>query len=93
MIEQRGADVRIMLRVQPRASKTALAGEHAGALKVRLAAPPVDGAANEELVRWIARQLKVAPSRVSIVSGESSRSKIVHVEGVAADDVRRILLP
>jgi uncharacterized protein (TIGR00251 family) len=89
--EQRGDAVRIPVRAQPRASRSELAGEYEGALKVRLAAPPVEGAANEELVRFLARILGVPKSAVRVVSGESGRNKMVEVEGVAVDDVARVL--
>ncbi|MFS8638416.1 MAG: DUF167 domain-containing protein [Gemmatimonadota bacterium] len=89
--EQRGDAVRIPVRAQPRASRSELAGEYDGALKVRLAAPPVEGAANEELVRFLARLLGVPKSAVRVVSGESGRNKMVEVEGVAVDDVARVL--
>jgi uncharacterized protein (TIGR00251 family) len=89
--EQRGNAVRIPVRAQPRASRSELAGEYDGALKIRLAAPPVEGAANEELVRFLARLLGVPKSAVRVVSGESGRNKMVEVEGVAVDDVARVL--
>jgi len=89
--EQRGDAVRIPVRAQPRASRSELAGEYDGALKVRLAAPPVEGAANEELVRFLARLLGVPKSAVRVVSGETGRNKMVEVEGVAVDDVARVL--
>jgi hypothetical protein len=92
MIEQRNNAVRVRVRVQPRASRTEVAGEHDGSLKVRVAASPVDGAANDELVRFIARRVGVAPSRIRIVRGEASRSKVVEIEGVDVDSVRGALL-
>jgi len=67
----------LRVRVQPRASKDALAGERDGALVVRLKAPPVDGAANEALARFLGDALEVAPSAVRIVSGASGRNKLV----------------
>ena len=92
MIEQRGSTVRVRVRVQPRASRTEVAGEYDGALKVRVAAPPVDGAANDELVRFIARRVGVAQSRIRIVSGDAGRSKILEIEGADVTSVRRALL-
>lgn len=83
--------VRLRVRVQPRASRTELAGEHRGALRVRVAAPPVDGEANRELIEFLAKRLGVSRSRVKIVAGESSRDKTVEVEGVAAGAVVRAL--
>ncbi|HEX6939840.1 MAG TPA: DUF167 domain-containing protein [Longimicrobiales bacterium] len=89
--ERKGDAVRIRVRAQPRASRSELAGEYDGALKVRLAAPPVEGEANEELVRFLAKLLGVPKSAVRLVSGESGRNKVVEVRGVALDDVARAL--
>jgi uncharacterized protein (TIGR00251 family) len=77
--------VRLTLHVQPRASRTEVAGRHGDALKMRLAAPPVDGAANEELVRFLAERLKVPRSAVTLVSGAGSRRKVVVVAGVTLE--------
>ena len=76
--------VTFAVRVQPRASQTAITGELDGALKIRLAAPPVDGAANEELIRWLAKFFEVARSHVEILSGETSKQKIIRISGLAA---------
>lgn len=70
------------VRVVVRASRSAIAGEREGVLHVRIAAPPVDGAANKELVRLLARALGVPPRDIEIVSGASSRHKRVRVRGV-----------
>lgn len=78
---------RIEVYVQPRASKTQVAGRHDGRIKIRLAAPPVDGAANAELIRFVAARLGIAKSQVRLVSGESSRRKVLEIEGVAAETV------
>jgi uncharacterized protein (TIGR00251 family) len=78
------AGVRFAVRVQPRASRSEIVGVHGDAMKVRLSAPPVDGAANEALVELIANVLGVGRRAVRIVSGETSRSKVVEVEGVSA---------
>ena len=80
--------VRFGVRVQPRASKTEVAGIHGEALKIRLAAPPVDGAANEALVEFLSDIFAVARRRVRIVAGETSRSKIVEIEGITEHAVR-----
>ena len=75
------------LHVQPGASRTEVAGLHGGALKIRLAARPVDGAANAELVRFLAEAFGVARRDVAIESGEASRRKRVRVAG-ASDPAR-----
>lgn len=85
--ESEGA-VTFAVRVAPRASRSEAAGEHGGALRVRVAAPPVDGAANEELMGFLARALGVPARSVEIVAGHASRLKTVRVRGVGA---RRVL--
>jgi uncharacterized protein len=82
---------RIAVKVQPRAKRTELGGRSEDVYKVRLAAPPVDGKANEELVRYFAERFGVARSAIRIVRGQTSRSKVVEIEGVAAEQVERIL--
>lgn len=81
-----------MIHVQPRAAATEVVGPHGDAIKVRLAAPPVDGAANEELVRFLAERLGVRQSEVSIVRGLSGRRKAVRIAGMTASVARERLL-
>lgn len=83
--------VRLHVRVQPRASRSELAGLHAGRVRIRLAAPPVDGEANEELERFLAGMLSVPRRAVSLTSGRSSRQKTLVILGVTAAEARRAL--
>jgi len=83
--------VRLRVHVQPRAARTEVAGLHGDAIKVRLAAPPVEGAANEALIRLLAERLGVSRSAVSIVNGHSSQRKTIEVDGVGVDQSRRAL--
>jgi uncharacterized protein len=78
----------LSVRVIPRARRSELAGRRGDALLVRLAAPPVDGAANAALIDFLSDQLKLPRTRLSIVAGDRSRDKVVRVDGVAAADVR-----
>ena len=82
----------VTVHVVPRARATEVAGTHGDAVKVRVAAPPVDGAANAELVRFIARRLGVPVGRVTIAAGASGRRKVVAVEGVTGERLRETLL-
>jgi uncharacterized protein (TIGR00251 family) len=84
-INEKGGSLTFRVRVQPRASRTEIAGEHAGALKLRIAAPPVDGKANEECRKFLARLLGVSASSIEIVAGESSKDKIIRAHKVALD--------
>ena len=90
-MRERAGAVRFPVRVQPRAARSGVAGLHGEALRVRLSAPPVDGAANEELVELLAERLGVPRRDVSIVGGAASRSKLVEVRGVSAELVRSLV--
>jgi hypothetical protein len=74
------------VRIVPRASRSEIAGEYNGALRIRIAAPPVEGAANRELIRLLARMFNLPQKAVAIVSGVGSKSKIVRIAG--ADSAR-----
>ena len=80
--------VRLKVRLIPGAGADRIDGIVSGVLRVRVAARPIDGAANEALVRLLAATLRVAPSRIRIVSGLLARTKVVEVEGLARDAVR-----
>ncbi len=79
------------MHVVPRARATGVAGRHGDALKIRLAAPPVDGAANDELVRFLAERLAVPRSAVTIAAGLTGRRKTVKIAGVETADALRTL--
>ena len=72
------------VRVVPRASRSEIVGEHDGALRVRIAAPPVEGAANDELVRLLAGKLEVSRRDIEITAGQSSKLKTVKIVGLQA---------
>jgi uncharacterized protein len=76
----------VAVHVQPRAGRTQIAGRHGDALRIRVAAPPVEGRATEAARLALAEALGVAPPTVTLVTGESSRLKRFRVEGVAAAD-------
>jgi uncharacterized protein (TIGR00251 family) len=80
------------VRVQPRARRDEVVGERAGAIVIRLTAPPVDGKANAALCAFVARRLKVPASRVAVVRGQTSRDKVVRVEDVTETVARAGLL-
>jgi uncharacterized protein len=72
------------VRVVPRASRSEITGEQSGALRVRIAAAPVAGAANQELIRLLAKTFKLPQKAVEIVSGTASKNKIVRIQGADA---------
>lgn len=80
-------DVVIDVRVIPRAKKTAMGGVRDGAVVVRLAAPPVDGAANEALIEFLAATLALPRKSIRIISGERARLKRVAIAGATAETV------
>ena len=81
----------LQVRLQPRASANAIAGVRDGVVRVRVTAPPVDGAANEALVGLLAKTLRVGRGSVSIVRGRSSRNKVVRVEGLTEEEALALL--
>jgi uncharacterized protein (TIGR00251 family) len=78
------------VRVVPRASKSSIMGEHDGALRVRVAAPPIDGAANTELLRVLSRALDVPARDVEITGGHSSKLKQVRVKGIGREQLENL---
>jgi uncharacterized protein (TIGR00251 family) len=82
---------RIAVRVQPGARRDDVAGEREGTLLVRVTAPPVEGKANEAVRRLLAKRLGIAPGRVSVVRGASSRHKLVEIDGMEAAAALSIL--
>jgi uncharacterized protein (TIGR00251 family) len=89
-VEIREGAVRVSVHVQPRATRSEIVGLHGAALKVRLQAPPVDGAANEALVTLLAARLGVPRRAVRVVAGASSRAKTVEVDGTTEAAVRAL---
>ena len=96
-----GADAPVWLRraegratlavhVQPGAKKSGVVGEHGDALKIRLAAPPVDGKANAALIEFLATRLGIARAQVTLKSGQTSRRKVLEIDGAPSDLVARL---
>ena len=85
--------VRLEVYIQPRASKTELAGMHDGVIKIRIAAPAVENAANRALIDFIALHLGIAKRCVRVVSGGASRRKVLEIDGVTANVIAATLGP
>lgn len=83
--------ITLTLHIQPGAKKTEVVGLHGDALKIRLAAPPVDGKANAALIGFVAERLGLAKSAVSLKSGQTSRRKVLEVNAAPADAAQRLL--
>lgn len=90
-ITEREGSVRFTVHVQPRASRTEVAGVHGDALRIRLSAPPVDGAANAALVEFLADTFAIPRRAVRILAGDTSRAKLVELDGVTPDAVKRLV--
>jgi len=83
----------LAVRVHPGARKNDVAGLHAGAVKISIAAPATDGRANEALIEFVAELLRLPRARVSLVSGAASRSKVLRITGKSAAEVQAALFP
>jgi uncharacterized protein (TIGR00251 family) len=86
-LRQRGEAVAFTVRVVPRASRNKIAGIHDGAVRIRLTAPPVDGAANEALIGFLANVLRVPKRDIELVSGQTAQTKVVSVSGLSTEEV------
>lgn len=87
-----GTSIRIHVHAQPGAKRTEVVGLHGDALKIRIQAPPLEGRANEELIRFLAETLGVPRSRVSLIRGDKSRSKVFEITSFDPEAAKRSLL-
>ena len=87
VLRQRGEAVTFSVRVVPRASRNKIAGIQDGAVRIRLTAPPVEGAANEALIAFLSRVLHVTKRDIELVSGQTSRTKVVSVSHLSPEEV------
>ena len=83
----------LQVRAHPGAKRNAITGIHDGALKISLTTPPTDGRANDALIAFLAEQLRLPRARIALVSGQTSRSKVLRVTGLNAEEVRTLLSP
>ena len=80
--------VRVAVYIQPRAKRTEVAGRHGSDLKIRIAAPPIDQAANEALLTFVAQRLEVRRRDVRLIAGLTGRRKLLEIEGVTVDQIK-----
>jgi uncharacterized protein (TIGR00251 family) len=82
MIEEIKGGVRLHLFIQPKSSKNEIVGPHNGMLKIKITAPPVDGEANQALIEFLSKYLKIAKREITIVKGETGRQKTLDIAGL-----------
>jgi len=92
-IKSNKAGIQFAAAIQPRASRNQITGIHNHSLKIKLTSPPVDGAANQACIKFLAKAFGVSPSRLSIVKGETSRNKTIQVEGMDPKTFMNTLAP
>ena len=90
-LKESTSGVTFAIKVHPRARKNAITGTVGDALKLALTAPPVDGKANQAVIEFFADLFAITRSSVTIASGETSRTKVIRVSGISADQVRQRL--
>jgi uncharacterized protein (TIGR00251 family) len=92
-IRQTGKGAVLEIRLAPRSSRCEIAGIQDGSLKMKITAPPVEGKANEECIRFLSDLLRIRKSAISIIAGEKSKNKTVLVTGMTAQEIEKILRP
>ncbi len=83
--------LRLEIKVQPRSSKNQIAGEQEGALKIKLTAPPVEGEANQALINFLSACLKIPKRNITLLKGDTSRHKLVEIQGIDKDSLIKLL--
>jgi uncharacterized protein (TIGR00251 family) len=86
-----GGGVRVEVHVKPRATKSKVVGVHGEALSIAIAAPPVDGEANDEVVRFVAKLFGIPKQQVGLVRGAGSRQKLLELDGVSVEVARQVV--
>jgi uncharacterized protein len=90
-LREKDGGVTIECRVIPRAGRTEIRGEREGVLQIALNVPPIEGRANEALIQLLAKAFRVPPSRISILKGLQSRTKVLFVHGVKGEEAHQLL--
>lgn len=89
--EEKERGLSFIARIIPRASKSEIVGEHDGALKIRIASPPVNGAANAELIKLLSKAFGVSKSEIEILGGQTSKTKKLRIKNATVEKVAQIL--
>ncbi|MBC7371555.1 MAG: YggU family protein [Bdellovibrionaceae bacterium] len=91
MITKTDQGAKLNVFIQPNASKNEIIGPHNGALKIKIQTPPVDGKANEELIKFLSKILEHPKKNIVILKGETSRSKLVLITGLGLEQIKQKL--
>jgi uncharacterized protein (TIGR00251 family) len=92
-LHETASGITFAVRIHPRAKRNAVVGEIGEALKISLTAPPIDGRANEACIEFLAELLDLPRSSIAVISGHTSRNKVVRVEGLSTNTLRQRLQP
>jgi len=87
-LNEKANGLNVRLRIIPRASKNEIQGVHDGALKVRLTSPPIDGKANQALIKFMSKTLSISKTQIELIQGQAGRLKIVRITGIS----KRVLI-
>jgi len=90
-IQKSDEGLRIEVKVQPRSSRNQISGVQDGVLKVKLTAPPVEGEANQALINFLARLLKVPRKNIVLIRGETARNKLIEIRGLSKEELQQAL--
>lgn len=92
-VHESAGGITLQVRVQPNAPRDEVSGVFDGRLRIRLTSPPVEGAANKACIRFLSKRLGIAKTRISILSGEHNRNKVIGIRGVKAEGLLERLYP
>ncbi|NOY52453.1 MAG: YggU family protein [Deltaproteobacteria bacterium] len=81
----------LRVRIQPGASRDQVVGVAEAVLRLRITAPPVEGAANRQCIKFLAKKLRIAKSKITLLKGEHSRVKVLRINGISSDDLEKLL--
>ncbi len=91
ILKEDSEGITLRVRIQPGASRDQIVGVVEGALRLRITAPPVEGAANKQCIKFLAKKLHIAKSKITLLKGEHAREKILRMSGVSTADLKKLL--
>ena len=91
ILKEDAEGITLRVRIQPGASRDQIVGVVEGALRLRITAPPVEGAANKQCIKFLAKKLHIAKSKIALLKGEHARKKVLRMSGVSTADLKKLL--